>query len=53
MQASQGVLVVKNTPANAGAVRDVCSILGSGRSSGDRHGNPLHSGLENPLDRGA
>jgi len=30
------------------------SILGSGRSPGGGHGNPLqHSCLENPMDRGA
>ena len=48
------VLVVKNTPANAGAVRDVSSIPGWGRSLGGGHGNPLQfSCLENPMDRGA
>ena len=48
------VLVVKNTPAYAGDIRDVGSILGSGRSSGEGHGNPLqYSCLENPVDRGA
>ena len=31
----------KNLPANAGDIRDACSILGSGRSSGGGHGNPL------------
>ena len=34
-------LVVKNLPANAGDVRDMGSIPGSGRSSGGGHGNPL------------
>ena len=38
--ASQVVLVVKNPPADAGDVRDVSSIPGSGRSPGGRHGNP-------------
>ena len=53
-QASQVVLVVKNLPANAGDIRDVSSIPGLGRSSGEGHGNPLHySCLENPMDRGA
>ena len=33
------VLVVKNTPANAGEVRDAGSIPGLGRSPGGRHGN--------------
>ena len=42
-------LVVKNPPANAGEVRDVGSIPGSGRSPGERNGNLLqHSCLENP-----
>ena len=35
------VLVVKNPPANAGDIRDVGSIAGSGRSPGEGHGNPL------------
>ena len=48
------VLVVKSLPANAGDVRDVGSIPGSGRSPGRGHGNPLQcSCLENPQDRGA
>ena len=52
--ASQVVLAVKNTPANAAEVRDMGSILESGRSPGERHGNPLqYSRLENPEDRGA
>ena len=52
--ASQVVLVVKNLPANAEDIRDVCSTPGSGRSPGGGHGNPLHfSCLENPMDRGA
>jgi len=47
-------LVVKNLPANAGDVRDMGSILGSGRSSGGGHSNPLkYSCLENPMDREA
>ena len=33
--------MVKNTPANVGAVRDVGSIPGWGRSLGGGHGNPL------------
>ena len=40
--ASQVALDVKNPPANAGDIRDVCSIPGSGRSPGGGHGNPLH-----------
>ena len=52
--ASQVVLVVNNMPANAGDVRDTGSVLGSGRSPGEGHGNPLqYSCLENPMDRGA
>ena len=47
-------LVVKNPHANAGNVRDVGSIPGSGRSPRGGHGNPLqYSCLENPIDRGA
>ena len=52
--ASQVVLVVKNLPANAGDVRDMSLIFGSGGSPGGGPGNPLqYSCLENPLDRGA
>ena len=52
--ASQVMLVVKNTPANAGGSRDVGSIPGWGRSPGRGHSNPLqYSCLENPVDRGA
>ena len=41
----------KNLPCNA---RDAGLIPGSGRSPGERHGNPLqYSCLENPMDRGA
>jgi len=51
---SQVALVVTNLPANAGDVRDVGSIPGSGRSSGEGNGNPLqYSCLENSMDRGA
>ena len=47
-------LVVKNLPANAGEIRDVSLIPGSGRSPGGEHGNPLLcSCLENPMDREA
>ena len=43
--------VVKNPPANA---RDMGSIPGSGRASGEGNGNPLqYSCLGNPMDRGA
>ena len=52
--ASQVALVVKNTPANAGDIRDMGLILESGRSPGEGHGNPLqYSSLENPMGRGA
>ena len=47
-------LVVENPPANAGDVRDVGSIPGSGRSPGEGNGNLLqYSCLEDPLDREA
>ena len=47
-------LVVKNSLANAGDIRDAVSIPDPGRSSGEGNGNPLqHSYLENPTDRGA
>ena len=46
--------VIKNPPANAGDLKDVGSIPGSGRSLGGGHSNPLqYSCLENPMDRGA
>ena len=46
--------MVKNPAAKAGDVREVGSIPGLGRSPGGGHGNPVHhSGLENPMDRGA
>ena len=46
--------MVKNLPANAGDIRDLDSIPGSGRFPGGRHGKPLqYSCLENPMDRGA
>ena len=52
--ASQVVLVLKNLPSNAGDIRDMDSIPGLGRSSGERNGNSLqYSSLENPMDRGA
>ena len=45
--------MVKNPPANAGDIRDVGSVLGLGRSAGEKHGNPLqYSCLESPMDRG-
>jgi len=43
------VLVVKNPLANAGDIRDMGLILGSGRSPGVGHDNPLqYSCLEKP-----
>ena len=49
-----GALVVKNSPANAGDIRDVGSLPGSGRSPGGGHDSSLqYSCLENPMDRGA
>ena len=39
----------KESACNAGDLRDMGSIPGSGRSPGEGHGNPLqHSCLENP-----
>ena len=47
-------IVIKNLPVNAGDVRDVGSIPGSGRSPAGGSGNPFqHPCLENPMDRGA
>ena len=47
-------LVVKNSPADAGDLRDTGSIPGLGTSPGGGHGNLLqYSCLENPVDRGA
>ena len=47
-------LVVKNSPASAGGLRDAGSILESGRSPGGGHGTPLqYSCLENCMDRRA
>jgi len=41
--------VVKNSPANAGGIRNADLIPASGRSPGGGHGNPLqYSCLENP-----
>ena len=45
--------MVKNLPANAGVIRDVDSVPGSGRSPGGGCSYPLqYSCLENPMDRG-
>ena len=49
-----GGTVVKKLPANAGDVRDMGSVPGSGRSPGEGYGNPLQDSCpENPMDRGA
>ena len=49
-----GGRVLKNTPVNAGDIRDLGSMPGSGRSPGEGNGNPLwYSCLENSKDRGA
>ena len=46
--------MVNNPPANAGDIRDLGSIPGSGKSPGGGPGNPLqYSCLENLMDRGA
>ena len=53
-RAFQVALAVKNLPANAGDIRDMGSISGSGRSPRGGHGNSLqYSCLGNPMDRGA
>ena len=45
-------IVVKNSPAHAGNIRDMDSIPGSGRSPGAGNSNPLqYSCLENLMDR--
>ena len=47
-------MVAKNLPANAGDVKDMGSIPGSGASPVGGNGNPVQfSCLENPIDRGA
>ena len=62
VEASQVVLVVKNSPANAGDSRDMGSNPGSGRYPGEGNGIPQywydiqydiqHSGLINHMGRG-
>ena len=45
--------MVNNSPANAGDIKDLGSIPGSGRSPGEGHGYPVqYSCLENAMDRG-
>ena len=52
--AFQVALVAKSLPANAGDLRDMVLIPGSGRYPGGGHDNSLHySCLEKPMDRGA
>ena len=47
-------LEVKKLCASAGAIRDVGSIPGLGRTPGGGNGNPLqYSYLKSPMDRGA
>ena len=45
--------MVKNLPASAGDTRDVGSIPGLGRSSGEGYCKPFQYCLGNPMDRGA
>ena len=46
--------MVKNSPASAGGTRDVCLILGSGRSPGVGNSKSLqYSCLEKSMDRDA
>ena len=50
MVASQVAQMAKNPSANAGDMRDVGVIPGSGRSPGEGNGNPLqYSCLENSM----
>ena len=52
-RASRVAVLVKNSAASAGDVRDVDSVPGLGRSPGGGHGNSLQcSCLENPMYRG-
>ena len=51
-RAPKVALVVKNLPADAGDVRDVGAVPGSGKSPGGGYGNPLrYSCLKNPMDK--
>ena len=52
--ASKLAHMVKNLPANARVVGDVCLVPGLGRSAGGGNGNPLqYFCLKQPMDRGA
>ena len=52
--ASQVAVVVKNTPTNAGDVREVGLIPGLGKSPGGGHGNPLqYPSLDDFMNRAA
>ena len=47
-------LEVKNLPANAGDIKDMGSIPGLGRSTGEGNDNPLwYPCLDNPMNKGA
>ena len=48
-----GGTVVRKQPARARDAGDTRSIPKLGRSPGEGNGNPLHSCLGNPIDRGA
>ena len=48
------VLVVRNLPANAEDIGDLCLVFGSGRCPEEGNDNPLqYSCLEISMDRGA
>ena len=54
MWASQVAVVAKNPLANAGDTGDTGSMPGSGKTPGERNGNPLQfSCLGNPMDKEA
>ena len=51
---AQVTLMVENSPANAGDIRNAGSIAGLGKSPEEGNGYPLqYSFLETPMDRGA
>ena len=49
----KNAILVKNSSANAGDLKDVSSIPGSGRYPGEGNGPLQYSYLENPMDWGA